>query len=55
MSRRYDLKAILRDPVKRRELGVRFIMSAQAMEGREMTQEQAERAYDAVQAEKGRK
>jgi hypothetical protein len=46
------LRAILADPVKRRELAVRFIMSAQAMEGIETTVAQAEAAYDRVQAER---
>lgn len=46
-----DLRAILADPVKRRELAIRFIISAQAMEGIETTREQAARAYDTVRAE----
>jgi hypothetical protein len=52
---RTDIRAILADPVKRRELGVRFIMSAQHMEGIETTREQAEAAYDRVQEEKRRR
>lgn len=49
---RIDMKAILADPVRRREMAIRFIISAQAMEGIETTREQAERAYDTVQREK---
>ena len=48
---KYSVRAILANPTQRRELAVRFIMSAQHMEGIDTTREQAERAYDAVQAE----
>jgi hypothetical protein len=50
--KRFDIKAILRDPVKRRELMVRCIMTTQHMEGIMTTREQAEAAYDKVQKEK---
>jgi len=50
--RRVDLKALLADPVKRRELMVRCIIATQAREGVETTREQAERAYDRVQRER---
>lgn len=39
---------LLADPVARRELMIRVIMSAQAREGIETTREQAEAAYDKV-------
>jgi len=47
-----NIKAILADPVKRKELAIRFIMSAQAMEGIDTTREQAEAAYEQVQKER---
>jgi hypothetical protein len=50
--KRIDIKAILADPAKRREMAVRFIMAAQAMEGIETTREQAEAAYDKVARER---
>jgi hypothetical protein len=53
--KRVDIKAILRDPAKRRELMVRCIISAQAMEGITTTREQAEAAYDKVQKEQSGK
>jgi hypothetical protein len=43
-----DIKAILRDPKKRRELMVRCIIATQAREGIVTTREQAEAAYDKV-------
>ena len=46
------MRAVLADPVKRKELAIRFIMSAQAMEGIDTTREQAEAAYEKVQEEK---
>lgn len=49
---RVGIRAILTDPVQRRALAVRFIMSAQAMEGIKTTRAQAEAAYDRVQEEK---
>ena len=51
MSRRVDIKAILADPKQRRELMVRNIIATQAREGIKTTREQAEAAYDKVQAE----
>ena len=50
--RRVDLRAILADLEKRRELMVGVIIATQAREGIETTLEQAERAYDRVQAER---
>ena len=49
---RVDVKAILRDPVQRRELMVRTIIATQAREGIVTTREQAENAYDKVWREK---
>jgi len=49
---RVNIKAILADPAKRRELMVRAIISTQAVEGIVTTREQAEHAYDTVQAER---
>lgn len=49
---RVNVKAILADPVQRRELCVSVIQAIQAREGIETTKEQAEQAYDAVQREK---
>jgi hypothetical protein len=51
---RIDLKAILRDPAKRRKLMVRTIIATQAREGITTTQEQAEAAYDKVQNDRRR-
>ena len=48
MSRRVDIRAILRDPALRRELMVRTIVATQAREGIETTRQQAEAAYDKV-------
>ena len=50
--RRIDIKAILADPVQRRELMVQTIIATQAREGITTTREQAEAAYDKVQKEK---
>jgi hypothetical protein len=50
-SRRVDIRAILVDPVKRRELMVGTIIATQAREGIETTRLQAEAAYDKIQAE----
>ena len=55
MSKRLDIKKILADPAQRRELAIRFIMTTQAMEGIDTTREQAEAAYDKVQAERALK
>lgn len=52
MSRRVDIRAILADPVLRRELIVNTIIATQAREGIETTRAQAEAAYDRVQAER---
>lgn len=50
-SRRVDVRSILLDPVKRRELMVRSLMAIQHREGIMTTREQAEQAYDRVQQE----
>jgi hypothetical protein len=50
--KRVDIKAILRDPAKRRELMVRCIIATQAREGITTSRAQAEAAYDKVQGEK---
>ena len=52
MSKRLDIKAILRDPAKRRELMVQTIIATQAREGITTSRAQAEAAYDKVQGEK---
>jgi hypothetical protein len=49
---RFDIRAILRDPVQRRALLVKAIYSTQAQEDPTMTMERAEAAYDAVQRER---
>lgn len=49
---RVDIKAILANPARRRALMVSTIMAIQAREGITTTQEQAEAAYDMVQAER---
>lgn len=51
-NKRVDIKAILRDPYKRRELMVETIIATQAHEGITTTREQAEAAYDKVEWEK---
>jgi hypothetical protein len=48
---RIDIKAVLRDPKKRRELMVRTIIATQAREGVTTSRAQAEAAYDKVQGE----
>lgn len=50
--RRSDLRAILANPVQRRALMTGLLRATQAREGINTTQEQAERAYDKVQAER---
>ena len=55
MNRRVDLRSILQDPAKRRELMVRALIATQAREGIETTREQAEAACDKVQKEKERR
>lgn len=52
MSRRVDIRAILRNATQRRRMMVEAIIALQSREGIETTREQAEAAYDAVQAEK---
>jgi hypothetical protein len=47
-SRRVDIKAILRDPEKRRKLMIDCIIATQAREGIKTTREQAAAAYDKV-------
>lgn len=49
--RRVHVRDILDDPVERRELMINTIIATQAREGIEVTREQAERAYDKIQAE----
>jgi len=51
-SKRVDIKAILADPKKRRDMVVGSIIATQAREGVHTTREQAEAAYDKVHAEK---
>lgn len=46
--KRIDVRAILRDPVRRRALMVDSIVALQNRAGISTTREQAERAYDAV-------
>lgn len=46
--RRVNLREILRDPVRRRNLFVDVIIATQAREGIVTTREQAEAAYDEV-------
>jgi hypothetical protein len=48
LTKRVDIRAILRDPIKRRALLVRCIIASQAREGITTTREQAEAAYDHV-------
>ena len=54
MSHRIDIRAILADPMQRRELLVAVIIATQAREGIVTTREQAEAAYDEVRKEKTR-
>lgn len=49
--KRVDIKALLADPAKRRELMVSCIIATQAREGIITTREQAEQAYDKVRPE----
>lgn len=51
-ANRVDIKAILRDPARRRTLMVNAIIASQAREGITTTREQAEAAYDKVQSER---
>ncbi len=48
MSRRVDIKAILADPVRRRHMMIHGIMSVQAIEGRYITEAQAQEALDRI-------
>jgi hypothetical protein len=48
---RVDLRPILGDPIKRKQLMMRLIKAIQSREGIDTTDEQAERAYDAIQRE----
>ena len=50
-ARRIDMRALLADDVKRKALMVDCIIATQAREGIETTREQAEAAYEKVQAE----
>jgi hypothetical protein len=52
---RVNIKSILADPAKRRELFVRTLIATQAREGITTTRAQAEAAYDKVQREAWRK
>ena len=49
--KRVNIKEILQDPQKRRELFVGVIQFLQNIEGIDTTKEQAETAYDKVQEE----
>jgi hypothetical protein len=51
MRRRFDIKAILRDPEMCRELFIRTLIATQAREDIVTTREQAEAAYDRVESE----
>jgi len=53
--RRFDIKAILSDPVLRRRLLIPTIIATQAREGITTTYDQAAAAYDRVQEERGRR
>lgn len=48
------VRAILQDPVLRRQLMVRAIYAIQSVEDPTMTRARAEAAYDAIQQEKKR-
>jgi len=48
---RIDIKAILRDPKKRRELMIRTIIATQAREGVATSRAQAAAAYDKISKE----
>jgi len=47
--KRVNIKKILQDPIKKKELMVRSIQFLQNIEGIDTTREQAENAYDKVQ------
>lgn len=50
--KRFDLKEIMRDPVKRKSLMCGMLIALQAREGREITMERAEEVYDLILKEK---
>jgi hypothetical protein len=52
LTRRINIKALLRDPTLRRELMIPTIQAIQAREGVDTSYEQAAAAYDKVQEEK---
>lgn len=52
MTRRLDIRTILKDPKLRRELLVDSIVALQNREGIPTTRQQAEAAYDAVASTK---
>ena len=52
MNRRVNIRAILANPVLRRELVISTIIATQAREGITTTEAQAAAAYDHVQQEK---
>lgn len=52
MTKRVNIKEILQDPQKKRELMVGVIQFLQNIEGIDTTKEQAETAYDKVQEER---
>lgn len=51
MRERVNIKQILQDPQKKRELFVDVIQFLQNIEGIDTTKEQAETAYDKIQEE----
>jgi hypothetical protein len=53
--KRYDIKKILADPAKRREMIIRGTIAIQAREGIDITYEEAARSYDFVMKEKAEK
>jgi hypothetical protein len=46
VNKRVDIRAILHNPVQRRELMIRCIIAIQAREGVQTTYKQAAEAYD---------
>ena len=52
--KRVNIKAILANPLQRRELMVSTIIATQAREGITTTRAQAEAAYDTVQKERSK-
>jgi len=52
MNKKINIKKILRDPQKRRELTVNTIQFLQNLEGIDTTKEQAQNAYDKIQEER---